>query len=177
MTHVSDFEKILRDTHAQLRAYIAGMGVPLDTVDDLAQDVYLEFYRHGGNRPADVEPVRWLKGITKNLCMSHFRTKKWRAGSIRRYQEHITQILAGTTTEWEEVQADASVQAALKRCMEKIPDRQRTFLTLRYEKEQTSEEIGRQCNATAEAVRVALLRVRTALKDCVEKNLERGAAR
>ena len=72
MDEALDFESVLRDTQSVLRAYIAGMGVPLDVVDDLAQDVYLEYYRGRNRRPLDVEPIRWLKGIAKNLCLNYY---------------------------------------------------------------------------------------------------------
>ena len=72
----ADFEAVLRETQSVIRAYIAGMGVSLDTVDDLAQEVYLEFYKTGDRRPDGLESIRCLKGIAKNLCLNHFRRSK-----------------------------------------------------------------------------------------------------
>src|SRR5688500_2894277 len=68
-----DFEAIVRDTQAHIRAYIAGLGVPRHDVDDVAQDVYVELYRFADRIPEDVPPKQWLKGIARNLCMNYFR--------------------------------------------------------------------------------------------------------
>ena len=50
-----DFETILRETHARVRAYVAGMGIAPHEVDDLAQDVYLEFYKNFEKIPVTFE--------------------------------------------------------------------------------------------------------------------------
>ena len=77
---IETFEQILRDTQHMVRAYIAGLGASSDEVDDIAQDVYVAFYNGMHKMPADTTPIRWLKGIARNLCMSHFRkTKRERA--------------------------------------------------------------------------------------------------
>src|SRR5437868_3553402 len=66
------FSRILEDTQAHVRAYIAGMGVASSDTDDIAQDVYLELYRNLDGIPADVEPIRWLKGVARNICLNDF---------------------------------------------------------------------------------------------------------
>ena len=58
-----EFDRILKVTHGEVRAYLASLGVPLDCVDDLAQEVYLAWFHAPEQRPAEVVPVRWLKGI------------------------------------------------------------------------------------------------------------------
>ena len=68
-----DFDGIVRDTQAHIRAYIAGLGVPRHDVDDIAQDVYVELYRFSDRIPANIPPKQWLKGIARNLCMNYFR--------------------------------------------------------------------------------------------------------
>src|SRR5438876_12419912 len=68
-----DFDAIVRETQAHIRAYIAGLGVPRHDVDDIAQDVYVELYRFSDRVPADIPPKQWLKGIARNLCMNYFR--------------------------------------------------------------------------------------------------------
>ena len=62
-----------------IRAYIAGMGVPRHDVDDVAQDVYMELYRFFDRMPAEVQPRQWLKGIARNLCLNYFRRNSRRS--------------------------------------------------------------------------------------------------
>ena len=68
-----DFDAVLAETHARIRAYIAGMGIARHEVDDVAQEVYLEFYKSLEKMPEDLAPERWLKGIARNLCLNHIR--------------------------------------------------------------------------------------------------------
>jgi DNA-directed RNA polymerase specialized sigma24 family protein len=68
-----DFDAVVRETQAHIRAYIAGLGVPRHDVDDIAQDVYVELYRFADRIPQDIPPKQWLKGIARNLCMNYFR--------------------------------------------------------------------------------------------------------
>ena len=45
------------------------------------------------------------------------------------------------------------------------------MLAFRYEQELPSQTIAERLNTTAEAVRVALFRIRASLKNCISKNL------
>ncbi|MBI3855984.1 MAG: sigma-70 family RNA polymerase sigma factor [Planctomycetes bacterium] len=164
MHDAAEFEAILRETQSVVRAYIAGMGVSLDTVDDLAQEVYLEFHRGRDLRPADVEPVRWLKGIAKNLCLNHFRRSKRKA---EQQLAAVAELLEPVPCRREE----ASEKDALDACLGKLPGRSRQMIALRYEEGLESSAIGRRFDLSAEAVRITLLRIRTALRDCLERRL------
>jgi RNA polymerase sigma-70 factor (ECF subfamily) len=136
------------------------MGIPLDTVDDLAQEVYLAFYKGRDRRPDGVEPVRWLKGIAKNLCLNYFRRSK------RKSEQHLEAVavllerLPGAVEGLPE-------RDALDGCLEKLPGRSREMIGLRYQEGLESAAIGRKLGLSPEAVRITLLRIRTALRDCL----------
>ena len=160
MSLSSDFETVLRETQSVLRAYIAGMGVPLDTVDDLAQEVYLEYYKGLERRPGDVEPIRWLKGIAKNLCLNYFRKSKRKT---EQHLEAVAVLLERLDCPLEEIREPD----ALDGCLEKLPERSREMIALRYEEGLESAAIGKQVGLSPEAVRITLLRIRNALRDCL----------
>jgi RNA polymerase sigma-70 factor (ECF subfamily) len=159
-----DFETILRETHARVRAYCAGMGVAAHEVDDLAQDVYLELYKNFDKIPEGVEPLRWLKGIARNLCLNHFRRSSRRS---RLQREALAEILARTDVKTEVPIREGTLQNALDQCLEKLPEKSRRLVKLRYADELTSDAIAKTTNSTAEAIRVALFRIRATLKDCI----------
>ena len=158
------FEAILRETQSVIRAYIAGMGVPLDTIDDIAQEVYLEFYKGGERRPADVEPVRWLKGIAKNLCLNYFRRSKRKA---EQHLEAVAVLLERLECPTETLRDPGTLDG----CLDKLPPRSRDMILMRYEENLESAEIGRRMKLSPEAVRITLLRIRTALRDCLGRRL------
>jgi RNA polymerase sigma-70 factor (ECF subfamily) len=155
-----EFERILRETQSVIRAYIAGMGVPLDSIDDLAQEVYLEFYKGSGRRPADVLPIRWLKGIAKNLCLNYFRKSK------RKADQHL-EALAVLLERLECPLEDLPGAETLDLCLEKLPPRSRELVALRYEENLESAAIGLRLGLSPEAVRITLLRIRSVLRDCL----------
>ena len=165
-----DFEAILRETQPRIRAYIAGMGIASHEVDDVAQDVYLELYRGLDRVPPGVAPERWLKGIARNLCLNHIRRSARRG---RLHREAIIEILAQTNWEGDEPGMYDSVQQALEGCYNKLPDQSRRMLVMRYQSDLPSADIATAFESTAEAVRVALYRIRAGLKDCISRRLAR----
>jgi RNA polymerase sigma-70 factor (ECF subfamily) len=160
MVEPATFEGILRETQSLIRAYIAGMGVPLDSIDDLAQEVYLEFYKGDERRPLDVEPIRWLKGIAKNLCLNYFRKSKRKT---EQHLEAVAVLLERLACPLDEVPG----AEILDGCLQKLPPRSRKLVTLRYEENLESAAIGRRLNLSPEAVRITLLRIRAVLRDCL----------
>jgi RNA polymerase sigma-70 factor (ECF subfamily) len=170
MTTDAEFEAILHETQSVIRAYIAGMGVRLDTVDDIAQEVYLEFHRGRDRRPKDVEPIRWLKGIARNLCMNHFRESKRRS---EQHLEAVAALLERLPCPFE----DVGFPDPLEGCLDALPGRSRELVALRYGEGMESSRIGERLGMSAEAVRVTLLRIRSVLRECLERRLgEEGSS-
>ena len=163
-----DFAAIVRDTQVHLRAYVAGMGIASHEVDDLAQDVYLELYRGLDRIPADVAIERWLKGIARNVCLNHIRRTSRRG---RLHREAIGELLAQAKLPSDEAGVHRSMRTALEGCYEKLPPQSQRILLLRYESDLPSAAIASSLNSTAEAIRVALFRIRLSLKDCIARHL------
>ena len=163
-----DFNTIVRDTEPHIRAYIAGMGVPRHDVDDIAQDVYVELYRFFDRIPAEVHPKQWLKGIARNLCLNYFRRTSRRN---RLQREALVEIFLRAEQEGPPGLAEGPIRRALDGCYDKLAPESRRMLALRYEQELPSQTIAQRLNSSAEAVRVALFRIRATLKDCISKKL------
>src|SRR3954471_14008712 len=163
-----DFDAIVRDTQAHIRAYIAGLGVPRHDVDDVAQDVYVELYRFADRIPAHIPPKQWLKGIARNLCMNYFRRTSRRQ---RLQREALVEIFLRAEKAESPALSEGPVRLALDGCCEKLSAESQRLLTLRYEQELPSHQIAERLQTTAEAVRIALFRIRTTLKACIGKSL------
>jgi len=163
-----EFEDIVRETSPHIRAYIAGMGVPRHDVDDVAQDVYVELYRFFDRVPADVPMKQWLKGIARNLCLNYFRRTSRRS---RLQREALLELLLRAEPECGIATAEGPIRRALDTCFEKLPQESRKLLALKYEQELPSQTIAERLSSTSEAIRVALFRVRNALKECISRRL------
>ena len=167
-TDPADFDTVLRETQVRIRGYIAGMGIPPHEVDDVAQDVYIELYRGFDRVPSDVPIERWLKGIARNLCLNHIRRQARRS---RLHREALAEIMANLETELEKRGEPHSIAYALDGCCEKLPVKSQEILWLRYTEDLSSAAIAKSINSTAEAVRVALFRIRGQLRDCITTTL------
>jgi RNA polymerase sigma-70 factor (ECF subfamily) len=167
-TGAFDFDEVVRDTQAHIRAYIAGLGVPRHDVDDIAQDVYVELYRFFDRIPPDVPPKQWLKGIARNLCMNYFRRTSRRQ---RLQRDALLQIFLLAEKKESPGLSEGPIRRALDSCCEKLSPESQRLLALRYEQELPSHQIAERLQSTAEAVRIALFRIRTALKACIGKSL------
>jgi len=60
---------------------------------------------------------------------------------------------------------------ALEHCMNRVRGDAKKLLELRYQEGRSPEDIAKSLGRTAVAIRVSLHRVRTALRDCVERRL------
>ena len=166
-----EFERILRETQDRVRAYIAGLGAGRDEVDDLAQDVYVVFYRGQNKMPPDVEPIRWLKGIARNVSMNHFRrTKREKA----RQFEAIADLLAQSAAATDDTPGFEAAFDRLRDCLAKVSEKGRKLLAMKYEKNLNSKEISRKTGMNSGAIRMTLLRVRDSLYRCLTETTEGG---
>ena len=161
------FEQIIVQYQARLRAYIAGIGVPADAVDDIAQEAFIRYYQAPDSRPADVEVLPWLKGIARNIAFNYFRSESRRA----KHQQAAAEILEKTVSFNERITEQAELNHALQDCLETLPEKSRAMVDLKYNQGCDSRQIAEELKGTAEAIRMSLMRIRTALKDCIESKL------
>jgi len=163
-----DFASVVNDSQAHIRAYIAGLGVPRHDVDDVAQDVFVELYRFSDRIPPNIPIKQWLKGIARNLCMNYFRRTSRRQ---RLQREALVEIFLQAEKKQSATLSEGPVRRALDGCCEKLSPESQRLLALRYEQELPSHIIAERLQSTAEAVRIALFRIRTTLKACIGKSL------
>jgi RNA polymerase sigma-70 factor (ECF subfamily) len=163
------FESILRETEPQVRSYLAGVGVPLHAIDDVAQDVYLALYRGTDRMPQNIEPIRWLKGIARNLAKSYFRRSRTRE---TRHLQAVSEILSKQDIGEESLHSYWSATDVLRECVTKLSEKNRQMLTMRYVECTTSDTIAEALKTSASAIRIALLRIRETLRRCVVQAFE-----
>ena len=159
------FQTILRETHLAVRSYVAGLGVPSASVDELATQSYLELYRNFQRMPADASPKFWVKGIAKNLVRELF------AESLHR--RALAESLGESAATLQRSIGSQELDSALAGCIEKLPDDRRTVLESRYKSDQSATRIGSTIGQPAGTVREMLYRIRGGLKDCVTRGLDR----
>lgn len=138
----SDFDHVLHMHQGEIRAYLASLGVPLDMVDDLAQEVFLAWFRAPDQRPPEVIPVRWLKGIARRMALNFFRTSK------RREDQRLAIMAELLATEPVDLPlaTDTEAASAQGKCLDEVSTRNRENLRLRDDENLPSHSVGERMN-------------------------------
>lgn len=162
------FAKTVTECQARLRAYIAGLGMPVDTVDDIAQEAFMEYYNAMDAKPRDTDELAWLKGIARNISMNHFRKEK----RLKNHHMKLATMLEKTDSTLETVHHPEARFVILQRCIKKLAPRSRKILLMKYRKEMLAKTIAEIMDTTSESIRMTLVRIRKALKKCIEKKMQ-----
>ena len=137
------------------------------TAEEITQDIFLKVYKKLSTlKPPDRFPG-WLYVIATRHCISWLRKK----------QQPTTSLDAMPTVELEELcytryEATHSEEASIehqrelvKRLLQKLPESERTVVTLFYLAEMTSEEVSAFLGVSPNTIRSRLRRARKRLKD------------
>ncbi|MFN5853825.1 MAG: sigma-70 family RNA polymerase sigma factor [Pirellulaceae bacterium] len=155
-----------------VRAYIAAAIRSSVDREDLLQQVALTVAR----RFDDYDPSRpflpWVLWLAKSRIIDFYRTKQRRPtllddSMLRQLADHLI----------DRQNDGASRLEALEHCLEKLPDRSRRLLNMRYHQSLGIEKIAEAIRSTPVSVRVTLFRIREALADCIQRRLAGEAER
>lgn len=139
-----------------------------DVAEDVAQQVFLEFLKkqHTWDLDSDVRPL--LAEITR-LVAKRFWQERCRqmAPEVQALAEHVRML--AEEREFSPIRDEE--KDALTRCLEKLPDKSKHLIRTRYYLGANSSEIAGKLDMTPGAVRRALFRLRTKLRQCVHKQL------
>jgi RNA polymerase sigma-70 factor (ECF subfamily) len=172
MDDQAEFLRLFLRHEAELRAFIGAVVRDVDAREDVLQEtaviLWREFHRFDPGRSFGA----WARGIAAKKLLE--RRNRERRTPVPFSPEAI-QMLAEAAERSEG--RDRATLEALQHCVERLPDRSRRLLAMRYCHEQTAEKIAVQIGVTTAAVYQALWRLRTRLRACVERYLgaEAGA--
>lgn len=173
------FADLIRQYQGRVRAFIGGFIRDSNVVDDLAQETFLRALRDLGTFRGNSALATWVLGIARNRALEHLRADLRR----RRREEHQwNQTLAERLLQRLEQSSDddnrnANALEYLRRCLEKLSPRSGQLITEHYFGNRPLVDIARATGRKESTVRVELLRIRAALRDCLEKQTDvRGSA-
>jgi len=154
--------------HQNLRGYVAAISTRADSIDDLAQEVFLRALQRLDRIETLDDFPRFLRGIARNVCREQVR-KYVRSEA---YIEFVDEIFSAETPGTEDSPFnDPGVLGALRECVKKLPPKSQQMVSLRYKEELHAEEIGNEVGMNSGAVRISLLRVRESLLKCLRSTI------
>jgi RNA polymerase sigma-70 factor (ECF subfamily) len=166
------FMEQVRREHLSLRAYVRGLGVRIDAVDDVAHDALVIAMEKLPDFDRERDFGAWVRGIAKRVVLN-LRHKEGRRAAI--LSARITDVVAnlGLDDTGERQRGDELV--ALRACLQKLPEKSRQILHSRYYEDMSPSKIAGHVDKSSEHVRQILFRVRKQLLACVRQRLASGA--
>jgi RNA polymerase sigma-70 factor (ECF subfamily) len=164
------FGELAAENHARVRNYLRSIGVSSSSIDDIAQEALVIAYHRFDNYEADTSFSAWVNTIARNLIWNDRRKNKRR---FKLLNETVTEsIVEQNPFEGMAEQEDADLQrTALRQCMDKLSENNRDLLESRYQQEMEPSQIAEQLDIPAGTLRKHLMRIRLALRKCINKYL------
>jgi RNA polymerase sigma-70 factor (ECF subfamily) len=164
--HLQEFVRELTAGQGRIRAFISSIMPGSPDIGDVIQETNLSLWRSRERFQPGTRFLAWAFTIAR-LEVLHHRDRAKRLGRIV-LSEELTSMLA------DEIPDDFTGEEylnALESCMAKLTETQREIIEARYQPGLSLEIHARLTGRNPGALRVALLRIRTTLRECIEKSM------
>ena len=163
---------VVEEFQAPLRAFLAAYCPDRDQINEIAQKAFVWAYEHLQEYEPGTRFQAWLKSIARNHLLAELEVQKREAEGKRKYLQHIQILHSRSSLEAAGGTEAPDLAAALRRCIDDLPDHARSLIRSRYEGERSVESIARELGRKSGAVKVTLFRIRQALRRCMEGKSE-----
>jgi RNA polymerase sigma-70 factor (ECF subfamily) len=167
------FSDLVRLYQGRVRAYLGRFIRDSNAVDDLTQNTFLSGYRKLGSWRGDASLGTWLLAIARNEALMYLRDER-----LRREHEasSLEAALAGDRSAAEEdaLETREIELAALEKCLSGLPDHSARLIREFYFEGRTAREISEESGTKEVSVWVTIMRIRRALRDCIQARLSAG---
>ena len=150
----------------RLRGFIlASLGNYADTADVL-QRTNLILWKKAAEFTPEADFVPWALSIARYEILA-FRRDSHRDRHV--FSDDVTNLMLESAAS--EVADHGERTAALRRCLEKLPRRNRDLLSMKYGSGKTIRELARDAQRSEDSIKSLLLRIRKSLERCIESKL------
>ena len=169
MEEHEQFLKCFLAAQASLKAFVFALVRDRNQGEEIFQEIALtlcrNFHRYDRSRPF----AAWARGIARN------KIRQWWAQSRREAQFFSPDALDAVEKAYERAEEDLEpTREALRYCLDRLPDKSKRLLALRYESGLKLGEIAEKIGRTLSAVHKSLSRLRGSLETCIKRRLARG---
>ncbi len=164
------FEILIRENTEMLVAFLRTGVRDEHAVDDLYQQTVVVAWQRLDDYDREKPIGPWLRGIAGKIMLAHFRKSRRLAVSLNE------QSLDWLNTRFEAIHAlrgDTLHQklAALRACIEALPDMYQRPITLRFTEERPLSDIESILSVARETLKKRLRRGKQRLAECLERKL------
>ena len=143
--------------------------------EEITQDTFIQVYKNLAKLRNPNQFSGWLYVIANRLCISWLRKKKHPTQSLENTPVKVIDDAAYTHYESQQRESYASEQRheLVKSLLAKLPESERTVVTLYYLGEMTTRQIGKYLGVSTNTITSRLQRARKRLQEQQEENLIR----
>ena len=163
---LQEFVSQLTANQSRIRGFIVTLLPGSPDVSDVLQETNLTLWKSQARYRPGTNFLAWAFTVAR-LEVLHHRTRAKRRGRIL-ISDELLDMLADELPDSGDHDAYLS---ALDACKSKLTEPQRELIDFRYEPGHSLEAYAQQTGRKASALRVALMRIRAVLRDCIERSL------
>lgn len=155
-------ERVVAVHRAAITRYLKVLGASSQELDDLLQQTFLVLLERPFEDRGEPATRAFLRTTARQLF-------------LRRHRDRLPQVEAADEV-WDRRCGDDAGDgylSALRECVAALPARSRAMLQQAYDERHGRQAIGERLGLTADGVKTALRRLRTALRQCIERRLSR----
>ncbi|MEM7699588.1 MAG: sigma-70 family RNA polymerase sigma factor [Verrucomicrobiota bacterium] len=162
-----DFLKLLNEHEEALRLYLHTLIPDRAEAEDLLQATRIVLWREFPTFEAGTNFVGWARRIAFHQVLNHRRKRERRATEPvdPAFLESVAEEIDRQSHAWDDR------TEALHRCLAKLPAKQRRLVALRYEEDLDIDAIAAKTERSDGAVYRLLSRIRAALHQCIDHQL------
>ena len=163
-----EFAALWAKSHSTVAAFIRSLTPSYDQAEEILQRVAVTLVRKFSDYDRQRPFSAWAIGIAKNEVL-YFRRQ--RATDKHMFDDDLINQVA---TSYQTIVEEHPAKEVLAGCLEQVTGRARHALLLRYFNGFSSDKIATEMQLSSGAVRMLLCRTRTALRECIERQLNTG---
>jgi RNA polymerase sigma-70 factor (ECF subfamily) len=175
VSEITQIEALLRVFHAKralLRGYIFSATRDYHATEDILQEIAIVIATRASSFDFEREALPWLMGIARNHIQRWYRARGKEAAYVS-YDILETCMPLFASYDMEEM---SDRRRALKECVERLPEKQRDIMRLRYVEEKDCNQISEVLGRSVQGVYSLLKRLKLALRKCVEVRMQQPEA-
>lgn len=166
MTQHETLIRLMQEHQGDVWRYLRFLGADAPTADDVTQDVFIDTYRNPISEISRASTGAYLRKAAKHRYLNRMRdTRREVAGDWLEEADRVWKAL--TPNDSSDDRLDA-----LERCLEKLSERARQAVELKYAESRKETEVAELMETTGEAVKALLKRTRDQLRECVERQVQ-----
>tara|TARA_R110002096_G_scaffold11515_5_gene42341 strand:- start:787 stop:1320 length:534 start_codon:yes stop_codon:yes gene_type:complete len=169
-----NYEKFVElfTSHEQgLRTFVRSLGLNWHDADEIVQEVALVALRKFAEFEQGTSFLKWVCVIARFKTLS-FRRKMARERLA--FNTELLELMADEAVDESEIRSQE--YQALEGCLEKLPEKQRRWVTLAYTQGTSARDEAARLGVKEGAFYMRLNRIRASLLDCIQKSLKESPA-